>query len=301
MCCCIFAYMTPTREEKVISAEPSIVFAPNLEDSPTFGNVYKNFMSHRGRKRLTSWTCKKTAIPGDLYFFYFGQSEAKIAGLAVCSEPPDPKGWKKRGRSNRQKMFFCSFDRLRHFHFPITVDELRENRTVDAWWQTRPYRGRPKTMPREVAATLLKIVAKREPTTSSLLTEYIRQCRSSGTRRKQSPQLNALEGTFYERLSWQAARSKALREAKIREALRKNTGHLVCEVTGCEFDFLDTYGELGRNFAHVHHRRSLAKRKASRTTLSDLAIVCANCHAMLHRRGECRSLQSIKATKTPKR
>lgn len=75
-----------------------------------FGKVYENFMHHRGRKRLTEWTCKKTAKPGDLYFFYFGQPKANIAGLAVCSEPPDPKGCKKRGWSNRQKMFFCSFD-----------------------------------------------------------------------------------------------------------------------------------------------------------------------------------------------
>jgi predicted HNH restriction endonuclease len=156
-------------------------------------------------------------------------------------------------------------------------------------------------MPPEVAATLLKIVAKREPTTSSLLTEYIKECGSGETRRKQSPQVNSLEGTVYERLSRQPVRSKALRDAKIRETLLKNTGHLVCEVSGCKFDFLETYGELGRGFAHVHHRRSLAKRKASRTTLSELAIVCANCHAMLHRWGECRSLYSIKATKMPKR
>jgi hypothetical protein len=102
------------RRANGISAEPlisrDVVFAPNLEDSPMFGKVYENFMHHRGRKRLTEWTCKKTAKPGDLYFFYFGQPKANIAGLAVCSEPPDPKGCKKRGWSNRQKMFFCSFD-----------------------------------------------------------------------------------------------------------------------------------------------------------------------------------------------
>jgi predicted HNH restriction endonuclease len=62
------------------------------------------------------------------------------------------------------------------------------------------------------------------------------------------------------------------------------TGSLVCEVSGCGFDFFRTYGELGREFAECHHRVPLSLLAGVRETrLEDLAIVCANCHRMLHR------------------
>lgn len=59
-------------------------------------------------------------------------------------------------------------------------------------------------------------------------------------------------------------------------------GKLLCEV--CDFDFASVYGDLGSGFAECHHRVPLGELKAEhRTLLSDLAIVCANCHRMLHR------------------
>jgi hypothetical protein len=280
-----------------VAESREVVFAPNREDSPTFGKVYQRFMRNRGGKQLTHWTCKKTAKPGDLYLFYFGESQAKIAGLAVCSEPPDPAGQKVSRGSNRHKMFFCSFDQLYHLRTPITVDELRSKGLVDSWWRTRPYRGRPKTIPPGVATSLLRMIAIREPKTAALLAEYINECGAQSTSERQPAQMDALEGTIYERLARQPLRSKALRDSKIREVLAEN-GRLVCEVPGCGFDFLETYGELGRGFAHVHHRRSFARRKARRTKPKDLAIVCANCHAMIHRWGNCRGLQDLITPKT---
>jgi 5-methylcytosine-specific restriction protein A len=61
-------------------------------------------------------------------------------------------------------------------------------------------------------------------------------------------------------------------------------GALRCE--GCGFDFAATYGELGHGFAECHHVVPLADLRAgSRTRLSDLVILCANCHRMIHRQG----------------
>ncbi|MGI9229458.1 MAG: HNH endonuclease [Gammaproteobacteria bacterium] len=61
-----------------------------------------------------------------------------------------------------------------------------------------------------------------------------------------------------------------------------NKGKLACEV--CGFDFHSVYGKLGTEFCEVHHKKSLAKAKGEvRTKLNDLAIVCSNCHRMLHR------------------
>lgn len=97
-------------------------------------------------------------------------------------------------------------------------------------------------------------------------------------------------------------REQLLRSEKIRTVLEK-TGVLQCEISGCAFDFFRTYGELGKNYAHVHHLSPLAESDGkSKTSLNDLAIVCANCHAMIHRSGECLAPKQIeRALATPAR
>lgn len=54
----------------------------------------------------------------------------------------------------------------------------------------------------------------------------------------------------------------------------------------CDFDFQAKYGELGRDFCHVHHVKPLAEVGEDHAVdpTTDLIPVCANCHAMLHRR-----------------
>ena len=76
-------------------------------------------------------------------------------------------------------------------------------------------------------------------------------------------------------------RDKVIVQAKKQIAL-KETGKLACEV--CAFDFAATYGGLGEGFAECHHRKPVATLCEGETTrFEDLAIVCANCHRMLHR------------------
>jgi hypothetical protein len=105
---------------------------------------------------------------------------------------------------------------------------------------------------------------------------------------------NALEGQLEYYLSKRAKRDRKLRDRKIVETLKSSGGRLVCETPGCGFDFEATYGELGKGFAHIHHRRKLRSRNGVRkTSLSGLAIVCANCHAMIHRYGGCRALEEL--------
>jgi predicted HNH restriction endonuclease len=102
--------------------------------------------------------------------------------------------------------------------------------------------------------------------------------------------LEALEGEPRQRLVTHRHREAKLRAAKISAALQANNGRLICEVPRCGFDFAKRYGEIGYGYAHVHHRVPLGKagRRGHKTTLDDLAIVCANCHAMIHKGGECR-------------
>lgn len=67
-----------------------------------------------------------------------------------------------------------------------------------------------------------------------------------------------------------------------KRAVLAATGRLVCEA--CDFDFASVYGKLGEGFAECHHRSPLAELDGETPTrLEDLAIVCANCHRMLHK------------------
>jgi 5-methylcytosine-specific restriction endonuclease McrA len=72
---------------------------------------------------------------------------------------------------------------------------------------------------------------------------------------------------------------KIIKQKKKR--ILSETGKLSCEV--CKFDFVSRYGDLGNEFCEVHHKNPLAKvDNETQTSLEDLAIVCANCHRMIH-------------------
>jgi 5-methylcytosine-specific restriction protein A len=105
----------------------------------------------------------------------------------------------------------------------------------------------------------------------------------------------ALEGELRLSMSRHRAREKWLRDEKIAAVKRANDGRLPCQA--CGFDFFEAYGEIGRDYAQVHHLKALSDRtKPSLTKLSDLAVVCANCHVMVHRGGEVRLLEGLIAS-----
>lgn len=90
------------------------------------------------------------------------------------------------------------------------------------------------------------------------------------------------EGIAYERLHTARERNRALVLLAKQRAITRD-GRLACQV--CDFDFAQTYGEVGRNFIEAHHTVPLSQLDGERNTrVEDLALVCSNCHRMLHRR-----------------
>lgn len=76
-------------------------------------------------------------------------------------------------------------------------------------------------------------------------------------------------------------RSAALVKAKKGSTLSA-TGKLCCEV--CGFDFKEAYGDHGDGFCEVHHLQPLSKADGVvKTEMRDLAIICSNCHRIIHR------------------
>ena len=70
------------------------------------------------------------------------------------------------------------------------------------------------------------------------------------------------------------------RNSALIEAKKRNSDY-TCEV--CGFRFPDKYGKIGHGYIVAHHLVPLGSRKRmSKTTLDDIALICANCHAMVH-------------------
>ncbi len=98
------------------------------------------------------------------------------------------------------------------------------------------------------------------------------------------------EGGVLLRLHKRYERDPRLVTEKRKAALK--AGKLSCEV--CQFNFKSTYGELGEGYIEVHHIKPVHMMKpGSKTKLDDLALLCANCHRMAHRKREPLSLAEI--------
>ena len=78
-----------------------------------------------------------------------------------------------------------------------------------------------------------------------------------------------------------------------KKKILEETGCLKCEV--CEFDFFEVYGERGLGFIECHHLIPLSKTQVStKTRLSDLSLVCSNCHRMIHNKKPLLTINELK-------
>ncbi|MEU9254224.1 HNH endonuclease [Streptomyces sp. NPDC048270] len=92
---------------------------------------------------------------------------------------------------------------------------------------------------------------------------------------------SAPEGRLLMRRHQARERNKSLRKRKIASVLQRG-GQLACEA--CGFDFEAVYGDRGAGYIECHHVLPLHVAGEGRTKLGDLALICANCHRMIHRR-----------------
>lgn len=103
---------------------------------------------------------------------------------------------------------------------------------------------------------------------------------------------SAREGALLFRQHKFRERNRDVVRRKKEQALRRD-GVLRCET--CDFVFALVYGELGANYIECHHVTPLAELKpGQRTRLEDLALLCANCHRMIHQGGKTRTISELK-------
>jgi 5-methylcytosine-specific restriction protein A len=88
---------------------------------------------------------------------------------------------------------------------------------------------------------------------------------------------------IFEGIKKQVSVNKYERSSIARAKCIEIHGH-ECKI--CSFNFEDTYGELGKEFIHVHHITPIHTigKNYKIDYANDLIPVCPNCHAMLHRK-----------------
>jgi 5-methylcytosine-specific restriction enzyme A len=84
------------------------------------------------------------------------------------------------------------------------------------------------------------------------------------------------------------------RDPRLRQLAIKIHG---VKCVACGFDFRSTYGSHGSGFIHVHHLEPVSGLggKTEINPKSDMTVLCANCHSMVHRfKGKTLSLEQLK-------
>lgn len=105
------------------------------------------------------------------------------------------------------------------------------------------------------------------------------------------PEIEAIEGRERWRLKLHRLRE---RDSEIINAKKKESD-LRCEC--CRMNFEMYYGQVGQGFIECHHRIPIMNGERI-TKLADLALVCSNCHRMLHRKKEDGEYHSVESLKT---
>lgn len=89
------------------------------------------------------------------------------------------------------------------------------------------------------------------------------------------------EGRLVERKHKSRERNPNLISAAKEEFLKENE-NLYCTI--CGFNFEEKYGERGKGFIEAHHTIPVSDMvPGQKTRIEDIALVCSNCHRMLHR------------------
>lgn len=108
-----------------------------------------------------------------------------------------------------------------------------------------------------------------------------------------SSDVEAAEGAILTRMHHYRERDASLAR-KRKEQAKAVHGRLPCEA--CEFDFAQVYGERGEGVIEVHHTKALETlQPGAKTKLSELAILCSNCHRMVHAKRPWLTMDELKA------
>ncbi|MFJ7774603.1 HNH endonuclease [Streptomyces yangpuensis] len=201
-------------------------------------------------------------------------------------------GWKGLDAQDARVIELSSLLQLLPLHAEAERNEKFRNpngvarKTFDIATRHPVYQGKPTNGGALDFAVLTEFLARPDEMTE--VARLIREGIAAGELQGLAPaedeefdDYSAPEGRLLMRRHQARERSKSLRKKKIASVTQRG-GRLACEA--CGFDFEEVYGDRGAGYIECHHVVPLHKAGEGRTRLSDLALICANCHRMIHRR-----------------
>jgi|SRR5579864_3787936 len=82
--------------------------------------------------------------------------------------------------------------------------------------------------------------------------------------------------------------------SRAKERAKQKHGRLYCEA--CDFDFEAVYGPAGHDYIQCHHTKPVCDLEPGDTTcIDDIALLCANCHCIVHRRRPWLRLEDLRS------
>ncbi len=100
------------------------------------------------------------------------------------------------------------------------------------------------------------------------------------------------EGQVLSRVHRYRERDRTLVSKKKTKFLSENP-RLICQ--GCGFDFEKIYGLRGKDYIECHHTKPVSELEVGETTkLSDLVLLCSNCHRIVHRKKPWLNIEELK-------
>jgi predicted HNH restriction endonuclease len=108
----------------------------------------------------------------------------------------------------------------------------------------------------------------------------------------QDEEITFPEGKLKYALHIKKERNSKLIALKKKLSFDKNS-LLPCEI--CGLSFVETYGEVGEGFIEAHHIFPISElNEETETKITDLILLCANCHKMIHRKRPWLTVEQIK-------
>lgn len=208
----------------------------------------------------------KSLVPGTKVIYYKGNlkdkkyekyrltSKAHYFGIGeIGKQYPDPNSTKND--------YFSEIINFQAFDSPIFTKDKDGHylETIPTSRQTNYWRDGTRPITKEVYEKILS-----------------QSCISIAIDQNEELTSHVIEGKQKKTYSTTYERKPELRQQAL------NIHGYICMV--CGFNFLESYGEVGRGFIHIHHIKPLSETGEQIVDpQTDLMPVCPNCHCMIHR------------------